>query len=181
MVAAENWCVKVDGRVYGPYTTAQMSGFAREGRLAATSVVAPAGARDWREAAREPSLSHLFRSASDIAFGRREAHAGANGETEPTAFVVVFDVVCATASRLETIVRGLGPATRLTDNVWAVTCPLTATGVRNAIAPHLRPRECVFVAEATRGTAAWEGFAPEVEVKLKSAVMYPARRMAAAS
>ncbi|MBB5518792.1 DUF4339 domain-containing protein [Amphiplicatus metriothermophilus] len=60
MVAIESWCVKVAERVYGPYTTQQLRRFARQGRFAARSLVAPAGSRSWREARHEPAFAALF-------------------------------------------------------------------------------------------------------------------------
>ena len=78
MLTADNWCVKVHDRVYGPYTSQQLRKFAHEGRLAGWSLIAPAGSRDWREARRENTFSEFFGTAQDqrvvntgTAFGRR--------------------------------------------------------------------------------------------------------------
>ncbi|GAB4528922.1 MAG: hypothetical protein Kow00133_17780 [Amphiplicatus sp.] len=60
MVAIESWCVKVADRIYGPYTAPQLRRFARQGRFAARSLVAPAGSRCWREARHEPAFADLF-------------------------------------------------------------------------------------------------------------------------
>ncbi len=60
MLAAENWCLKVKEKVYGPYTTQQMRKFAHEGRLAAWSMIAPAGGRAWREARKETVFANFF-------------------------------------------------------------------------------------------------------------------------
>ena len=60
MLAAENWCLKVHNKVYGPYTTQEMRRFAHEGRLAGWSMVSPAGSRAWREARREIAFSTFF-------------------------------------------------------------------------------------------------------------------------
>lgn len=78
MLAAENWCVKVDEKVYGPYTTPQMRKFAHEGRLASWSLISPAGNREWREARKESVFADFFgckrdpkSDASARPFGRR--------------------------------------------------------------------------------------------------------------
>lgn len=77
MLAADNWCVKVQGKVFGPYAFQQLERFVEEGRLAERSLIAPAGARDWREASDEPRLMALFqKTANERAtrsgrFGRR--------------------------------------------------------------------------------------------------------------
>lgn len=191
MLAADNWCVRVDERVYGPYTSQQLRKFAAEGRLAGWSQIAPAGSRTWRDAKDEPTFSTLFAGAQrgGRAFGRRDepepAPAPRSGgrRLQPTApsakspaamtgpgnFILIFDVVNAAASRVENTILTLGPAFRLTENVWALTSELTATGVRNAIAPYLLPRESIFVIDTTRGRSSWQNYAPELHAKIAAA------------
>lgn len=210
MLAAENWCIKVQEKVYGPYSTKQMRKFAHEGRLAAWSLISPAGGRSWREARRETVFSTFFDGElaapaavanGSKSFGRRSdceyvadepaakppvngvpakdvrAMRSARAETKPDAaaesntanFVVIFDVVSASASRVEAAMLSLGPAFRIADNVWHVTCELTAVGVRNAIAPYLRGSESIFVVDASRGRSSWANYAPEANAKLSAA------------
>ena len=185
MLAADNWCVKVDDRVYGPYTSQQLRKFAAEGRLASWSHVSPAGSRSWREAKDEPAFAALFsQGKSQRAFGKRDetvedaeprparrtasqtAKASAAPAQGPANFIIVFDVVSAAASRVENAITAIGQAFRLTDNVWALTCEMTATGVRNAIAPYLLPRESIFVVDTTRGRSSWQNYAPEMHAKI---------------
>lgn len=202
MLAADNWCIKVDDRVYGPYTSTQLRKFAHEGRLASWSLIAPAGGRTWREAKDERAFASFFgagakRPNSDgTAFGKRDIVI--EEETKPAAenaapaplprksaaarpgaaiaadgalanFVIIFDVVSAAASRAEAAVLSLGPAFRLADNVWSVSCELTAIGVRNAIAPYLLLRESIFVIDTTRGRSSWQNYAPETHAKISAA------------
>lgn len=207
MLAAENWCVKVQDKVYGPYTTQQMRKFAHEGRLAGWSLVAPAGGRAWREARREIVFANFFgkatpepkqpasrsphktfgkrsdcehvvnedksvsgaTAASKTAASKSKPEPGGESETVDANFVVIFDVVSAAASRVEAAMLSLGPAFRIADNVWHVTCELTAVGVRNAIAPYLRGSESIFVVDATRGRSAWSNYAPEANAKITAA------------
>jgi hypothetical protein len=208
MLAAENWCIKVQEKVYGPYTTQQMRKVAHEGRLAAWSLISPAGGRSWREARRELVFSNFFGGEKNEtatpkaefhskSFGRRSDGDGVINEDAPqpqqktkpanntkTArlpkaekttdtgsanFVVIFDVVSAAASRVEAAMLSLGPAFRIADNVWHVSCELTAVGVRNAIAPYLRGSESIFVVDASRGRSSWSNYAPEPNAKLSAA------------
>lgn len=191
MLAADNWCVRVDERVYGPYTSTQMRKFAAEGRLAGWSQIAPAGSRTWRDAKDEPTFSTMFNTGTRAArsFGRRDEaetvqtprsggrrpHTGSAAAkmpapvTGPANFILVFDVVNAAASRVESAILTLGTAFRLTENVWAVTADSTATGVRNAIAPYLLPRESIFVIDTTRGRSSWQNYAPELHAKIAAA------------
>ena len=174
MLATDNWCIKVAQRVYGPYTHAQMAAFAAEGRLSNQSLVAPAGGKTWREAAQYPALGELLKTRADRAsFGRRGADQGSRkGELAEGAtanIIVVFDVVSGAASRLAHVLSALGPAFRVTDNVWSVATTQSALGVKNTIAPQMNLREPLMVIDTTRGRTVWQNFAPEVHAKLTKA------------
>lgn len=194
MLAADNWCVKVEERVYGPYSSQQLRKFAHEGRFAPASMVSPAGSRTFREAHLEPVFAAFFgvegNTASARNFGKRtdvepvkadaapsksQTKAGAAARrapgSDPTVgnFIIIFDVISAAAARAEAAIMSLGPAFRMGDNVWTVACELTALGVRNAIAPYLMPRDSIFVVDATRGRTSWQNYAPELHAKLAAA------------
>lgn len=191
---ADNWCIKSNDRVYGPYSSQQLRKFAHEGRFIASSLIAPAGSKEWREASNETAFASFFGSTPGEGipvktFGRNDAGAReprrarvlgqdprkpeASEPAEPANFVLIFDVVSAAASRVEVAIMSLGPAFRLASNVWTVNCPLTAIGVRNAIAPHLRPNESLFVVDATKGRASWQNYAPEAHAKISAAFVHP--------
>jgi hypothetical protein len=188
---ADNWCLKANDRVFGPYTSEQLRKFAHEGRFAPTSLIAPAGSRDWREARTENAFSSFFGIEAPANNDIRAARAGEprrpkafgsagqnNASTEqagPANFVIVFDVVSAAASRIEPALQSLGSAFRLADNVWTVNCCLTAIGVRNAIAPYLRPNESLFVVDATNGRTSWQNYAPEAHSKISAAFVHGKR------
>lgn len=206
MLVTENWCLKVEDKVYGPYTTEQMRKFAHQGRLAAWSMIAPAGGRAWREARMENIFSNFFGDQSqkplkstERTFGKKsdwqDAAEGSSagldssktrdvrskatkrfdgsesGAPHIANFIVIFDVVSASATRVEAAVMSLGHAFRVADNVWSVTCELTAVGVRNAIAPYLRNSESIFVVDATRGRTSWRNYAPEIQAKISAAYL----------
>jgi len=188
---ADNWCIKADDRVFGPYTSGQLRKFAHEGRFAASSLIAPAGSRDWREASSENTFSSFFgaRTAANTearagkpgeprrprAFGNNSQTHSPTEQTGPANFVLIFDVVSAAASRIEPALKSLGSAFRLADNVWAVSCALTSIGVRNAIAPFLRPNESLFVVDATNGRTSWQNYAPEAHSKISAAFVHGKR------
>ncbi len=203
---ADNWCIKSNERVYGPYTSLELKKFAHEGRFAAWSLVAPAGSREFKEARAEPAFAQFFgldpAPSRERAFGRqkdapapaaaddtetpnrarplgrevRESRSAQPAEQSATSnFVIIFDVVNAAASRVESALLCLGTAFRLAENVWSVTCPLTAIGVRNAIAPFLRPNESLFVVDATNGRTSWQNYAPEAHSKISQAYVHGLR------
>jgi hypothetical protein len=192
---AEGWCVKAGERIYGPYSARDLRKFAHEGRFAPWSLVAPAGGRDWREARSEPSLAAFFgldgAPEPPAAFGRlvdpptqspsrpRRAEPLRRTASAPRAaanFILIFDVVSGAAGRIESALLSLGPAFRLAANVWTIASPLTAIGVRNAIAPHLRPHESLFVVDATNGRTSWQNYPPEAHAKITQAFVHAAER-----
>jgi len=200
---ADNWCIKSNDRVYGPYSSNDLRKFAHEGRFASWSLVAPAGSADWKEARQEPTFAQFFGFSADAAnersFGKlkqspdaaqpsndspaeeprrarllgRDTRAQLTTEqTEIANFVVIFDVLNAAGSRVESALMRLGSAFRLADNVWSVSCRLTAIGVRNAITPFLRPNETLFVIDATNGRTSWQNYAPEAHAKISQAYIH---------
>ncbi len=204
---ADNWCIKSNERVYGPYSSRDLKKFAHEGRFAAWSLVAPAGSRDWKEARLEPAFAQFFgfeaTPSNARGFGKLTQHGDERDESsaaandagtapprrarplgrdaksnsptehlEPSNFVIIFDVVNAAASRVENALTSLGTAFRLAENVWTVNCSLTAIGVRNAIAPFLRPNETLFVIDATNGRTSWQNYAPEAHSKITQAYVH---------
>jgi len=186
MLNAENWCVKVDEKVYGPYSSAQMRKYAHEGRLASWSLIAPAGNKAWREARKESAFANFFgfdvsnrpkEAPSGRTFGKsNQSSAGYDSDAqnnEAANFIIVFDDVDGAAGRLETAIRGLGNALRMASNVWTVNTALTAVGVRNALAPYLHTNESIFVVDATRGRTSWQNFAPELHAKISAAFTPP--------
>lgn len=194
MLAADNWCVKVDKKVYGPYTSQQMRKYAHEGRLSANSHIAPAGSRAWREARDEPAFANFFGYAKanypafnvSPVFGRRDApdtqqdrvsdfrrKASIKTGTGVSNFIVIFDAQGFSTNRIEIALLSLGAAFRITDNVWSLTCELTAVGVRNAIAPYLSSRESIFVVDATRGRTSWRNLPPERHTKASAVYTAP--------
>ncbi len=194
MLGADNWSVRVDEKVYGPYSFSQLRTFAHEGRLAAWSLISPAGSQTWRPANEVSAFASLFkndhphqrRRIQSRSFGRHDpaARTPARRNTSPTCkdvnedisptsslsnFVLIFDVVSGAASRVEAAILSLGPGFRLSDNVWTLTSELTVVGIRNAIAPYLNSNESIFVIDATHGRSAWKNYAPETQAKLGAA------------
>ncbi|WP_306249676.1 GYF domain-containing protein [Parvularcula sp. IMCC14364] len=171
MLSTDNWCLKVEERIYGPYTTKQLETFASEGRLSPQSQIAPAGGKVWRAAHQYPTIAELLsgeKSKSQKNFGRSNLRTQQSSLPDGAIsnFIVIFDVLSGAATRLEHIIRNLGPAFRLTDNVWAVMSEQSIVGIKNTLAPHLQVREPVFVIDTKRGRSDWQNFTPEMHSKL---------------
>ncbi|NHK26997.1 DUF4339 domain-containing protein [Parvularcula flava] len=178
MLSTDNWCIKVAERVYGPYSTDQLETFAMQGRLGPQSMVAPAGGKMWRAAKQYPNIAEILDggrqetiTAEQVARSNQKKKPSEDEEPEIANFLLIFDVVSGAASRLEHVIRNLGPAFRVTDNVWAVSSDQTLMGLKNLLTPHLQVREPVFIVDSTRGRSVWQNFPPEKHSKMIKAWM----------
>jgi hypothetical protein len=168
------WTINAGGRLYGPFSSDRMRGFASEGRLAASSLIARENSSDWREAGAEPEFADLF-SASTVASQDGAAEKPAEiPPTPPTVqegqrshFAIVVDLKSHGLARLEHAIAALGPAYRLLPNVWIVSTDQTVSAVRNRLVQELGKSDSLFVVDASRGKAAWFNFGPEADVRIR--------------
>ena len=170
------WTINVGGRLYGPYTSERMRGFAGEGRLAPQSLVAREGTSDWHEAHDEPEFSDLFGIREPAPTINPPAiNPVVNGTAAPmeaaapqSAQLAIFvDVKSRVSNNFEQTILNLGPAFRVLPNVWIVATPETANAVRNRLVQELGKLDSLFVIDATRGKSAWFNFGPEADVKIR--------------
>jgi hypothetical protein len=129
---------------------------------------------DWEDdekSADIPARGVNANGANPQAIAHAKTKRAASQEPHAANFIVIFDVVSGAASRVEAAVMSLGHAFRIADNVWSISCELTAVGVRNAIAPYLRGSESIFVIDATRGRTSWRNYAPETQAKITAAYL----------
>jgi hypothetical protein len=175
------WIINVAGRAYGPYSAEQMRAFAREGRVVAASLVARAGDTDFREAAQEPSLAQLFKSArpSTLAealqhrepkrqptFGRQDDNERGS-RRELAHLVVMADMKSRSISGLEEEMHKLGVTVQLLPQVWLLSSEATANAVRNILIQQLGKLDMLFVLDASRDKAAWFNFGPELDTRIR--------------
>jgi hypothetical protein len=184
------WVLQVGGRIYGPYTGHALRDYVREGRVVAHSTLArtgqPAGEEEWMPAAQDPVLSQLF-SAADTEFMQvrqetdaRSASGGGSQSfgskktqtdrrNQPTSFniVIITDVKSRSSGPLENAVMSLGPAYKISANVWVVHTPSGAPEVVNLLTQHLGGSDRLFVVDATRNRTAWFNMGPETDAKIR--------------
>jgi len=185
------WVLQVAGRIYGPYTGHALQEYVREGRIVAQSIVArtgqAAGEEDWMPAAQDPALSILF-SAADAeraisqqdaatampvrddghrSFGSKKTQT--DRRTQPTSFniVIITDVKSRSSGPLENAIMSLGPAYKISANVWVVHTPSGAPEVVNSLTQHLGSMDRLFVVDATRNRTAWFNMGPETDAKIR--------------
>jgi hypothetical protein len=176
---AETWTISVGGRVYGPYTLAQMQAFRAENRLADHSLVARGDEEQFHPAGEDPALAPLFQTdrpgeaentpASEPAQPHRF---GARAETEtnsdgPAHFVIVADMKSGSISGLEEEICKLGPAHRFRPQAWVLLSEAPINIVRNALMQKLGKIDTLFIVDAAHDKAAWFNFGPETDTRIR--------------
>jgi len=185
------WVLQVAGRIYGPYTGHALQEYVREGRVVAQSIVArtgqAAGEEDWIAAAQDPVLSVLFspedagrtaalqdtpspmpvRDDGHRNFGSKKTQT--DRRTKPTSFniVIITDVKSRSSGPLENAIMSLGPAYKISANVWVVHTPSGGPEVVNSLTQHLGSMDRLFVVDATRNRTAWFNMGPETDAKIR--------------
>jgi len=174
--------VSVDGRAYGPYTDAQMTAFAAEGRLAPQSLVGRVGENTFRSACEEPALAACFdhapvpAPAPAPAHGQSVSRAGAvfgrtKEETrtgnEPGHIVIIADVKARALTGLQDEIFKLGTACSLLPQVWLLQTDKSVNDVRNHLVQQLSTVDVLFVVDATNNKAAWFNFSHEAEARIR--------------
>jgi hypothetical protein len=178
---SDYWIVSVSDRAYGPYTTEQMEGFAAEGRLAASSLIARAGETTFRSAGEEAQFSALFQPskmtpitraevlqpdepAGAQKFGRSDAD-GKSGER--ARFVIITDMKSRSIQGVEEEIHKMGSAYPLLPQVWLLMSELSVNSIRNLLTPQLGKLDMLFVLDATHDKAAWFNFGPEADTRIR--------------
>jgi hypothetical protein len=83
-------------------------------------------------------------------------------------FAVIIDQKAqGAASNIESAINSLGPAHRLTTNVWIISTDQSVSAVRNRLVQELGKADSLFVIDASRGKAAWFNFGPEADVRIR--------------
>jgi hypothetical protein len=171
------WTISVNGHSYGPYTAAQMRAFVAEGRLAAQSLVARAGADTYTPAAQDEELAPLFRAPAatrpvfftadgDVSqqnFGKRddeEAH-------ERSHYIIVADMKSRSITGLEEEIFALGQAQPILPQAWLLASETPINVVRNTLVKRLGKLDILFVVDATHDKAAWFNFGPETDTRIR--------------
>jgi hypothetical protein len=177
--------VSVGGRAYGPYTDAQMTAFAAEGRLTPQSLISRSGEEALRCAGDEADLAHLFAPAPEQSdpgegahdsmpradakpggvFGRGKDDALKPGERAHV--VIIADMKSRSINGLEEEIYKLGQACPILPQVWLLRTDQTINTVRNLLVQQLGTLDSLFVVDATHDKAAWFNFGPEAESRIR--------------
>ncbi|HSM95354.1 MAG TPA: GYF domain-containing protein [Rhizomicrobium sp.] len=174
------WIVSVSDRAYGPYTTEQMEGFAAEGRLAASSLIARAGETSFRSAGEEPQFSALFQPSKMNPMARddvQQSHEPATVQKfgrseesksgERSRFVIISDMKSRSIQGVEEEIHRMGSAYSLLPQVWLLMSELSVNAIRNLLTPQLGKLDSLIVVDATHDKAAWFNFGPEADTRIR--------------
>lgn len=172
---AESWTISVGGRVYGPYSLEQMTGFHAENRLADRSLVARTGEEQFHPACEDAELALLFQPAAPEQAEPERAPPHRFGvknetQTEPegtSRFVIVSDMKTRSIAGIEEEIFALGQAHRLGQQAWVLSSEATINVIRTALVQKLGKLDTLFVVDIVRDKAAWFNFGPETDTRIR--------------
>lgn len=159
-MSAGRWWIAAEGRTWGPYPDARLTGFRDEGRFGPESLVAREEAGPFAPAAETPELARLFAAEGP---GDPEAAAGTlSGEVEASAatpasrpLLVLTDAPQAEHPAFEAALGGHGEAVRLRPGLWLARVHAGAAALRNALSRRMDGASMLLVVEAPLSAAAW--------------------------
>jgi uncharacterized protein DUF4339 len=198
---SDTWTMNVGGQTYGPYSETQLQGFVGEGRLAAHSLLAPAGSTQFRPAGSYPMLARLFATAgapNPSATGKFVTAGGVESDEDmisPTfgrssdeprsgergRFVIIADMKSRSISGLEEEIFNLGPAYSLMPQAWLLISEQPVNQIRNTLVQKLGKLDMFFIVDATHNKAAWFNFGPEADTRIRRVWTAQSEQIAKAS
>jgi hypothetical protein len=158
-----SWFVKVEGRVYGPYTGAQMRAFVGEGRIAPHSYVSGTRDGEFLPASSMPQIQSWLDDNRSAPGTHRTPHADARTSN----FMVVTDLHADSRGGFETVLHEFGDVEVITESVWIVRAATTASYLRNELSHLLDRDDKLFVVDASRDRAAWFNLGKDADEQIR--------------
>lgn len=158
--STKTWFVKVDGRVYGPYTAAQMRAYVGEGRVAAHSLVSIEREVGWKPAADV----EILRGWLDEARGARKIETPAG---QLANFIIIAQTSETSAGPFEAAMSHLGECVKINDGAWLLRAGLNATTLRNELSHLLDRDDRLMVVDASHDRTAWFNLGQETDQKIR--------------
>ncbi|WP_300545270.1 DUF4339 domain-containing protein [Maricaulis sp.] len=146
-----SWFVKVEGRVYGPYTPQQMRAFVGEGRIAAHSQVSPERDGIWTQASDIDEFREWLGGTQQRPAPEKRVTPGAR----PANFVVIAEIQSESAAEFKTALSAYGDLEQITPGVWLLRGPTTSAVLRNELSHILAREDKLLVIDASHDRAAW--------------------------
>ena len=161
----EDWWLRAEGRLFGPYSAQQLFAYREQGRFAATSLVGRSRDGPFAPAATWPALAQAF--SAPRPFG------GGSGEPQPPPLGAERPLLVLAALRetrpdaVEQVLNTLGPSVRIKGTLWLARVRMPAAALRNALSRRLASDEFLLVAEADLAAAAWFNLDGEADRALR--------------
>lgn len=149
------WRVEAEGRVYGPYTSAHMAQFARQGRLNGASRVSDQAEGGFRRAREVAQLQPLL------------AEIQANRTPKEANILVFVETDTVSHEVMEDMLTGLGMAVPIAPGLWLMRTRQTSSVIRNAVSLKLKAGDRLFVLDSTRDKLAWFNLGPVADVRVR--------------
>ena len=153
--SASQWWVQVRAKAYGPYTMAQLSSFAAEGRIRPATAVSDGKDGAWVEARRVFGLTAAFRAPQP-----------ANDAAEAANVFVHAEILSGAWNAFMAALESMGDVCDLAPGLWLVRTRHSAGVVRNTLSQTLERGDRFVVVDATRDRLAWFNLGPEVDVRI---------------
>jgi len=160
---AMSWFVKVEGRVYGPYTGAQMRAFVGEGRVASHSSVSEQRETGFRDARDVPQLKAWLEEARR-APGERRITAT---DSRTSNFVIVADLNSDSRGGFEAALKDFGEVESITPGVWLLRGAASAAHLRNELSHLLARDDKLLVVDASRDRTAWFNLGRDADQRIR--------------
>lgn len=160
---AMSWFVKVEGRVYGPYTGAQMRAFVGEGRVAPHSAVSQERDGKFKDAGEIPQIKAWLDEARRSPGERRPAPSDARTAN----FIVVADLEESSRSGFAASLKDFGEVESITDGVWLLRGAATSAHLRNELSHLLARDDKLLVVDASRDRTAWFNLGRDADQRIR--------------
>lgn len=162
---ATSWFVKVEGRVYGPYTPAQMKAFVTEGRVAPHSQVSQHREEGWAAAQEQPQIQAWLDENRKAPEERKRP---VQTDTREANFVVVAHLGANTAASFAAMLAEFGTSEKIADGVWLLRAPGTAATLRNELSHMLDRDDRLLVVDASRDRSAWFNLGRDADQRIRT-------------
>lgn len=163
------WFLNSSGKVFGPYSTAQMAEFVQDERVRATSVVKCSEVGQWMQAAVEPLLGRLFVHDA-VPVPPPPAKPLEGRKDLPGNVIIVGHFRSRSVDAFARALGQFGEVLALTPNAWMLRTNIAIGILRNDLVRFLGASDRLFIVDGKRGKVTWSNFGPSEEARLRSFV-----------
>ena len=157
------WFVKVEGRVYGPYTGAQMRAFIAEGRVAAHSIVSDERDGEFVSASATPQLKAWLDEARRAPTEKRPLPADA----KTANFIISAELAEDSRNAFAAALAEFGDVQPISPSLWIMRGAASAAHLRNELSHLLGKDEKLLVVDASRDRSAWFNLGRDADQRIR--------------